>query len=419
MAQGRHVLIEPVFCAGVVLLGLAFGPARGHGRSSRYASRDFKGAVIRQIAALPYRTEGDSIDAPIRILLITSRNSKRWVIPKGNTTAGMELHQAAARKAEEEAGVLGAVCPIALGTYRYRTQRRSGASLMADVEVFPLAVSRELDEWEEKEVRHREWFSLTEAAKLVDESDLRDLMRSFGASQFRLAANRDGLMEAVVRKSRFADMFSWFQKLLPKTGNFFELFEAHAAATMAGADALMRLLQDPDHRQDHIREVTERETDADEIIRRTVQLVRQTFLTPFDRTAIISLVSAMDDAIDEMRGTVGAIDLYDVRDFDHELKDMGGIIVDCARLVTEATPLLRDVAANAERLNELTERITRLEEYTDELHRMALKKLFRETGETETRRFIAISQIYNHMEEVVDAFDDVAKEINGIVVEQA
>ena len=85
------------------------------------------------------------------ILLVTSRETKRWVIPKGNLSAGADPHRAAAAEAEEEAGVIGVVCPTPLGSYRYRKRRGSGASLMADVEVFPLQVSRELDEWEEKD----------------------------------------------------------------------------------------------------------------------------------------------------------------------------------------------------------------------------------------------------------------------------
>ncbi len=85
---------------------------------------------------MPYRATGDGADAAIQILLITSRESKRWVIPKGNLTAGINPHQAAAAEAEEEAGVVGPVCPTPLGSYRYRKRRRNGASLMVDVEVF-------------------------------------------------------------------------------------------------------------------------------------------------------------------------------------------------------------------------------------------------------------------------------------------
>ena len=89
--------------------------------------------AIRQIAALPYRNVGRGLRAPVQVLLVTSRESGRWVIPKGNFANSVSPHFAAAQEAEEEAGVRGAVCPTPLGTYRYRKRKGSGASLMADV----------------------------------------------------------------------------------------------------------------------------------------------------------------------------------------------------------------------------------------------------------------------------------------------
>src|SRR5688572_760293 len=100
------------------------------------------GVIIRQIAALPYRSSGPALDAPVSVLLVTTRETKRWVIPKGNLASGVAPHTGAAEEALEEAGVEGAVCPVPLGTFRYRKRKGSGASLMADVEVFPLAVNR-------------------------------------------------------------------------------------------------------------------------------------------------------------------------------------------------------------------------------------------------------------------------------------
>jgi len=374
--------------------------------------------TIRQIAALPYRTEGAASDAPIRILLVTSRENRRWVIPKGNPSSGMAAHAAAAIEAEEEAGVQGLVCPTPLGTYRYRKRQKNGASLMIDVEVFPLAVNRELSAWKEQGERERRWVSLPEAASMVDEPDLSDLIRSFGPSEFKAAARRTGL--AAATKSRISPMFAWFQRLLPKTGNFFEMFEAHAQTVTAAADALSRLLQDGQGAAaDHIREVIERENDADEITRSVLKTVRETFLTPFDRGTITSLIGSMDDAIDEMQAAVQAIDLYEVREFEQEMKDMAGIIVDAARLTAEAMPLLRDVGRNAGRLHELTERLVRMEGHADDIHRAGVKRGFVEYGRDDTLRFIVAREVYKHLERIVDAFEDVANEIDGIVIDHA
>src|SRR3546814_9872433 len=125
---------------------------------------------------------------------------------------------------------------------------------------------------------------------------------------------------------------------------------------------------------DHIQEIVEREHDADAITREVLQTVRRTFLTPFDRSAISDLIASMDDAIDEMQKTAGAIDLYDVKQFEPEMCDMAAIIVDAARLTVEALPLLRNISANGPRLHELTERMVRLEGHAAEIHAAGPKR---------------------------------------------
>jgi len=373
---------------------------------------------IRQIAALPYRVDGPSIDAPVRVLLITSRENKRWVIPKGNPTPGLAVHAAAALEADEEAGVRGLVCPTPLGSYRYRKRQRNGASLMVDVDVFPLAVNRELDHWKEQSQRERRWVSLHDAAEMVEEPDLADLIRSFGPAEFKAATKRPGVIAAT--QSRISPMFAWFQRLLPKQGNFFEMFEAHAVTIVSAADAMARLVGGGGGTaSDHVREVIEREHDADNITREVLKTVRETFLTPFDRSAITALIGAMDDTVDEMQTAVQAIDLYEVREFEQEMKDMAAIIVDAARLTAEAMPLLRDVGRNGERLHELTERIVRMESQADEIHRAGLKRCFLQHVAKDTPHFIVSREIYKHLERVVDAFEDVANEIDGIVIDHA
>ena len=214
-------------------------------------------------------------------------------------------------------------------------------------------------------------------------------------------------------------MFAWFQRLLPKTGGFFELFEAHAVALVAAADATGRLVQGGPAMAENAREVFEREHDADQIIREVLKTVRETFLTPFDRSAITALIGSMDDAIDEMQAAASAIQLYEVRDFDQEMKDMAAIIVDCARLVAEAMPLLREVGANGGRLHELTERLVRMEGHADEIHSAGLKKAFQAHRNGDAIQFIVQREIFKHLERIVDAFEDVANVIDGIVIDHS
>lgn len=378
---------------------------------------------MRQIAVLPYRTLGAAVDAPIQILLITSRQTRRWVIPKGGMMKGLPPHAAAAAEAEEEAGVLGAACPTPLGSYRYRKRRGSGASVWVDVDVFPFAVTDELDSWDEQHQRERRWFSLAEAADSVDEDDLRALIRSFGAREFRAAASPARLIGAmadrVANKTGVNKMFAWFQKLLPQQGNFFDLFERQAATLVAGADALARLAQGGAGRTQHIREIEEREHDADDITREVLQTVRRSFLTPFDRSSITSLITTMDDAIDEMQQTAGASDLYEVVEFEPEMKDMAAIIVDAARLTAEIMPLLRNIADNGHRLHELTERLVRMEGHADEIHARGLKRVFKASTGKDPLHFVVRQEMFKRLERVVDRFEDLANEIDGLVIDHA
>ncbi|WP_209308258.1 DUF47 family protein [Sphingomonas corticis] len=375
--------------------------------------------TIRQTAALPYRSDGASPDAAVRVLLVTSRESGRWVAPKGNIAAGHAPHAAAAREAEEEAGVVGAVCPVPLGSYRYRKRRGSGASLLIDVDVFPLAVTRELEEWKEMHQRQRRWFSLAEAAEAVDEPDLRELFRSFNPAEFRAAVRRSGRPGVPALANGKGWMFAWFQRLLPRTGNFFGMFEAHAATVLAGAEATARLFHGGAHAAEHVREIAEREHEADDITRDVLKTVRATFLTPFDRSAIAALIGALDDTVDEMHAAASAVSLYGVTDFPPEMRDMAAIVVDAARLTSEAMPLLRDVAKNAGRLHELTERLIRMEGQADEIHAAGLRRALSDHGEKDTLRFVIERELYKHLERITDAFEDVADEIDGIVIDHA
>lgn len=359
------------------------------------------------------------MDAPVSILLVTSRETKRWILPKGNLVSGLSAHASAALEAEEEAGILGAACPTPIGSYRYRKRRRNGASLMVEVEVYPIAVTDELEEWGEKDQRQRRWFSLAEAVEAVEEPDLKNLIRNFRASEIS-RDDKTGLPLGIAKELKKGfQMFHWFQALLPKQGNFFALFEAHAVTLIHGSDALVRLLQGGPSMGDHVREIIEREQEADSIIREVLHTVRRTFLTPFDRSAIISLISSMDDAIDQMHQTAGAISLYEVKEFDQEMKDIAAIIVDAARVTAEALPLLRNIAANAGRLHELTERLVQMEGQADRIHTEGLKALFKAHGETNTLHFLVAREIYSHLEKVVDRFEDVANEIDGLVIDHA
>jgi len=214
-------------------------------------------------------------------------------------------------------------------------------------------------------------------------------------------------------------MFGWFQRLLPQTGDFFGMFEAHADTILAAAEALNRLADDDSSTKEQLRVVEQREHEADDIIREVLRSVRRTFLTPFDRGAITSLIGAMDDAIDEMQAAARAIDLYELKHLQDEMKKMTAITQESAAITVEAMPLLRDITRNGARIHELTERLVQLEGVADDIHAAGLKKAFQEYGETSAIKFIVAREIFKHLERVADAFEDVANEIDGIVIDHA
>ena len=126
---------------------------------------------------MPYRIDGPGRD-DISILLVTSRDTGRWVLPKGNLMVGIAPHRAAAREAEEEAGVRGTIARKPLGRFPYRKWRSAKRFEMAKVDVFALKVGKELDTWKEQAQRERRWFPREEAAQMVDEPELRALLRT-------------------------------------------------------------------------------------------------------------------------------------------------------------------------------------------------------------------------------------------------
>jgi predicted phosphate transport protein (TIGR00153 family) len=212
-------------------------------------------------------------------------------------------------------------------------------------------------------------------------------------------------------------MMRWFHALMPKEERFFELFAQHSQMVLAGAEALRAMLEGGAAVPQHCKAVMDREQDADNITREVLIAVRRTFITPFDRGAIKDLITSMDNTIDQMQKTAKTIILFDVKEFTPYMRDMGDLIVRCARLLQEATPLLRAISAEAVHLAALTEQISALEGRADEKHDVGLKELYQANAPSNSMAFFIGHEIYDHLEKVVDRFDDVANEVHGIVIE--
>jgi 8-oxo-dGTP pyrophosphatase MutT (NUDIX family) len=132
-------------------------------------------ASHQQYAALPYRRLANAV---IEVMLITSRDTGRWVIPKGWQAAGLPAQDSAEREAREEGGLVGRMGDRPLGHYRYNKRLSDGSSVPCSVEVFPMEVERQLKSWPERKERQTRWFVLQEAAEAVDEPELAAMIRS-------------------------------------------------------------------------------------------------------------------------------------------------------------------------------------------------------------------------------------------------
>ena len=212
-------------------------------------------------------------------------------------------------------------------------------------------------------------------------------------------------------------MLRWFQALMPREERFFDLFARHAQTLTAGSEALRAALQGGEGAARHLQTIAEREHEADEITREVLEAVRRTFITPFDRSDIQGLITSMDDAIDQMHKTGKAITLFEVRDFAPPMREMADIIVESAKLIGEAVPLLQALGKHTSRLTEIAEKVVRIEDKADHIHERGRKELFLASRNGDAMTYVVGNEVYDHLEKVMDRMEDVANKISAIVIE--
>jgi 8-oxo-dGTP pyrophosphatase MutT (NUDIX family) len=136
----------------------------------------------KQVAALCWRLSSRH-GLALEILLITSRNSRRWILPKGWLEAELGPAENAAREAFEEAGVIGTIGHEPIGRYHYLKEKKEGGGIACSVDVFALEVTSQLEDWPEKDARRVAWLTIPAAMARVSEPGLRQMMRDFQKQQ--------------------------------------------------------------------------------------------------------------------------------------------------------------------------------------------------------------------------------------------
>ena len=213
-----------------------------------------------------------------------------------------------------------------------------------------------------------------------------------------------------------------FGKLLPREGNFFEMFNEHGRYIAEGARAFMSMVRyydDPSLREKYGAEVDAAEKAADRVTADVNRLLHKTFITPLDREQIHSLINGMDDILDLLQDSYEVMSLYDLKHLSEDVTRLGEISVRCCERVQHAVTLLPKLSqpSVAEAALKTCEEIDRLESDADRVMRSAMSKLFRDN--IDVRELIKLKAVYEHLESISDACEDVANLIEGIVLENS
>ena len=213
-----------------------------------------------------------------------------------------------------------------------------------------------------------------------------------------------------------------FGKLLPREGNFFELFNQHGDMIVRGSRAFMELVQQYDDltlREQHAAGVDSAERQADKITAEVNRLLHKTFITPIDREQIHGLINAMDDVLDLLQDATETLSLYDVRRMTDEVIRLADLSAKCCERVAHVVTLLPKLsdAKVVEAALKTCEEIDKLESDADRVMRAAMSKLFRE--QEDVRELIKLKAIYEQLESITDRCEDVANLIEGIVLENS
>ena len=213
-----------------------------------------------------------------------------------------------------------------------------------------------------------------------------------------------------------------FGKLLPREGNFFEMFNQLAQRMVEAAQAFSDLVanySDVELREKFNQAVDEAEQAADRVTDEVNRTLHQTFITPLDREHIHALIDTMDDVADLIQDSADTMFLYDVRVMTPEVIELTGLNMRCCELVRDVVKLLDRVSDSktADAALKLCNEIDKVESDADRVLRSAMSKLFRE--EQDMRELLKLKVLYELMESVTDKCEDVAKVVEGIVLENA
>ncbi|MCC7167023.1 MAG: DUF47 domain-containing protein [Rhodospirillales bacterium] len=202
--------------------------------------------------------------------------------------------------------------------------------------------------------------------------------------------------------------------LMPREERFVDHFCEHTGRMVAAADALIAMMDAPlSEREARFKAVCAIEGEADAVTRKTIVALHRAFITPFDRSDIHALITALDDAVDYIEEVAQHAMLYEIEAFTPRMREMAVTIQNSALLLAEAMPLLRNITKNAQHISSLCERVSRMESEADRVLRQAMSDLIRQRPDPIA--FLSMKELYELLEAATDCCDDVGDVIAGIV----
>jgi uncharacterized protein Yka (UPF0111/DUF47 family) len=204
---------------------------------------------------------------------------------------------------------------------------------------------------------------------------------------------------------------------MSKELGFFELFEKHAHITLEAARGLLAAVENLDRKEELVGRIQEMEHQADNTLALTMELVHRTFITPLDRDEITRVITKLDDIIDFVDAAAHRLTLFGLNQVPPDVRDICQVLIGAQELVCEMIPLLRHLK-HAKKITELARRINDMENKGDKLHRQGIASLF-QRYQNDPLMVIKVKEVYEIIEEAIDACEDIANIVECIVLEHS
>lgn len=206
-----------------------------------------------------------------------------------------------------------------------------------------------------------------------------------------------------------------FRAVMPRDERFIERFCDHSKLIVAAAESFRQLMSGDGRAEEHAAEISRLEDEADHVARETILAIHRSFVTPFDRSQILDLSTALDDTIDLMKETGRRMLRYGVG-FTPEMRGMADCVVRASSELRDGMPLLGSIQGSVERLSAMSVEVRRIESEADDLLDRGLRVLF--ASDLSPGQKLTVEKVYDLVEAVVDRCEDVVDVIDGIIVEQ-